>query len=51
MIEVRIPSLPISQVKAIIRAYRAMLREGVVPMDSAEWGYTLRMRRLPDGNW
>lgn len=51
MIEVRIPDMPIEQVKATIRAYRAMLREGVSPLDSVEWGFTLQMRRLPDGSW
>ena len=49
--EIRIPDMPMDQIRAVIRAYRAMLREGVTPLDSNEWGYTLMMRQLPDGSW
>lgn len=51
MVEVRIPLLSMGQIRVLIRAYRAMLREGVKPLDSTEWGYTLKMRRLDDGSW
>ena len=49
--EVRIPYVGIDVIKAIARAYRAMLAEGVSPLDSVEWGYTMRMDSKPDGSW
>lgn len=51
MIEVRIPHMPMDTIWSIARAYRAMLREGVTPLDSKEWGYTLQISRLPDGSY
>ena len=48
---VRIPLVPLAVMQAVARAYRAMLAEGVAPIDSKEWGYDLHMQRKPDGNW
>lgn len=48
---VRIPNVPDGVISSIIRAYRAMLNEGISPIDSKEWGYDLHMRRNPDGKW
>ena len=48
---VRIPLVSDDAIRSIIRAYRAMLNEGVAPVDSKEWGYDLHMQRKPDGTW